>query len=91
MEVNEVKVAVGTVVKLDARRVSQRLMPSDWDQAQFRFPTWALGPNKGVACNVVVTGRTFQVREGARWVRCQVEFVGDGEPSTFAGGWVLVN
>lgn len=88
----EVTVTEGTVVKLDARRVSERLLPSDWEAAEFRFPCWALHSNKvkGVACNVTVTGRTFKAREGQLWIRCKVEFVGDEEPSTFASGWVLV-
>lgn len=88
----EVTVTEGTAVHLDTRRVAERLLPSDWEAAEFRFPCWALGSErvKGVACNVTVTGRTFKVVQGQRWVRCKVEFVGDGEPSTFVGGWVLV-
>jgi hypothetical protein len=39
--------------------------------------------------NVVVTGRTWQRREGDYWVRVRIEFVGDGEPSVFVGGWLL--
>lgn len=88
----EVTVTEGTAVHLDTRRVAERLLPSDWEAAEFRFPCWALHAEKvkGVACNIAITGRTFKVVQGQRWVRCKVEFVGDGEPSTFVGGWVLV-
>jgi hypothetical protein len=87
----EVTVEVGTVIKLDARRISEALLPCEWEAADFRFPCWALRNNgiTGVACKVVITGRTFQHFEGRIWVRCEVEFVNDGEPSTFAKGWVL--
>jgi len=42
-----------------------------------------------LAVNVVVTGRTWQRRQGDYYVRVEIEFVGDGEPSVFAGGWML--
>jgi hypothetical protein len=88
----EVEVKVGTVVKLDARRISEALLPCEWEAADFRFPCWALRNNgiTGVACKVEVTGRTLQRVDGRMGVRCTVEFVNDGEPSTFAKGWVIV-
>lgn len=42
-----------------------------------------------MAVNVKVTGRTVQRRKGGLWVRVQVTFVGDDEPSTTTSGWVL--
>lgn len=88
----EVVVTEGTAVQLDTRRVAERLLPCEWEAAEFRYPCWALHAErvKGVACNVTVTGRTFKVVQGHQWIRCKVEFVGDGEPSTFVGGWVMV-
>lgn len=86
---NEVEVAVGSVIHPDNWRFSQKLIPSNWDAAQFCIPT---GHDYGIthlSVNVRVTGRTFQRREGDYWVRVQIEFVGDGEPSTFHGGWML--
>jgi 5-enolpyruvylshikimate-3-phosphate synthase len=80
----DVEVTVGKCVKLDARSVSELLLPCEWEGAQFRFPG-----KQNMACNVKLTGRTFRHYMGALWVRCEVEFVGDGEPSTFAKGWVL--
>ena len=87
----EVVPAVGSWIKLDARRIPEHLLPSDWDKAAFRFPTYSAVAGS-VACNVTVTGRGFRVREGCRWVRVQVEFVCDGdEASTFAGGWMFID
>lgn len=42
-----------------------------------------------IASNIRITGRTLQKRKGAYWVRVEIEFVGDGEPSEFTGGWML--
>lgn len=74
----------------DQWRFGGRLQPSDWSPAEFYLPT-----NQAVitalATNVTVTGRTLQRREGDWYVRCRIEFVGDGEPSTFVGGWLKVD
>ena len=68
-----------------------RLKPSDWDKASFYLPTNSGGPIKELAVNVTVTGHTLQRRQGDLYVRVKVEFVGDGEPSTFTGGWMKVD
>ena len=80
-----VEVKVGSMVRLDERSWTESLLPCEWEAAEFRFPG-----KQNMACNVTVTGRTFQRRDGGMWVRCQVEFVNDGEPSTFAKGWLAV-
>jgi hypothetical protein len=67
-----------------------RLKPSTWDKAQFYLPTNSGGPIKELAVNVTVTGRTLQRMQGDLFVRVKIEFVGDGEPSTFTGGWLKV-
>jgi hypothetical protein len=66
-----------------------RLEVSDWDQAEFRLPSLSY-PDYSIAVNVRITGRTFQRRpySDMRWVKVEIEFVGDGEPSTFTAGWV---
>jgi len=87
----EIEVKVGSVIKPDNWRFTQRLEESTWPEAQFVLPT---GYDFGIthlSVNVIVTGRTFQRREGEYWVRVQIEFVGDGEPSTLHGGWLLRN
>jgi len=66
------------------------LTESDWDEAAFRMGTNCGGPITSIAVNITVTGRTVQERQESYWVRVQIEAVGDGEPSTFWGGWMEV-
>jgi hypothetical protein len=54
---------------------------------QFRIQMF----DSNVAVNVKITGKTPTRRNGSLWYRVKVEFVGDGEPSTFSGGWFLLN
>jgi len=89
-----VEPVVGSIVKLDNGRCEAMLAGEDFVDSgfagcDFRFPL----PNAGleVAVNIHVTGRTVQQRNGAEWVRCKVEWVGDCEPSTFCGGWLRVD
>lgn len=66
----------------------------EWDRCDFRLP--AGGPmNFELAVNVKVTGRKVHVETlGENWVsakvRVEVEFVRDGEESTFSGGWMVL-
>lgn len=85
-------VEVGTAVENAAGR-TEKLLPSDWDRAAFRFPNPIPGweTKHAIACNVTVTGRTFQWRKGAFYVKARMEWVGDGEPSTFSEGWIFCN
>lgn len=86
---NEVEVNVGSIIRPDKWRFAEKLVASEWDAAKFRIPLSSNGPIKSLAVNVTVTGRTYQRREGNYWVRVQIEFVGDGEPSTYSSGWML--
>ena len=90
---------VGSVVKFDdSRRLPERLLEGDdyvdsgFPGCDFRYPNpvreWAT--SRAIACNVTVTGRTTQRKDGANWVRVLVEWVGDCEPSTYSRGWMLV-
>ncbi len=84
----DVQPEVDSIVQPDNWPLSQRLLPSDWEAAQFRITTdQVVIPS--LAVNIKVTGRTWQRRQGNYWVRVQIEFVGDGEPSTFHTGWML--
>lgn len=94
----DVEVKVGSVIELDGGRVERLLAGDDFVDSgfagcDFRYPNpvacWSL-PKHAIAINVEITGRTSQHRKGARWVRVKIEWVGDCEPSTYSGGWLLV-
>jgi hypothetical protein len=38
--------------------------------------------------NVEITGKRRNHAGNWGWRRCRIEFVGDGEPSVFSGGWI---
>lgn len=86
----------GDVVEPDGR-ICVRLHPGDkfsdssYPGCQFRVPVENGGPIKSLAVNIKVTGRGWKWRPGTdqSWVRCRIEYVGDGEPSTYASGWLL--
>jgi hypothetical protein len=89
---NEIEVKIGACIRPENWPFGSRLIASDWDQAEFRLPRPNAFPNdpiQSLAVNIVITGRTWQRREGDYWLRVRIEFVGDGEPSAFAGGWML--
>ena len=83
---------VGSVVEHDTGR-TERLLPSEWDKAQFRWPNPVPGweTKHAIACNVEITGRTFQYRGGTYYVRIRMIWVGDGEPDTDCPGWLKVD
>ena len=57
---------------------------SSFPGCRFRVPMH----DYNIAVNVTITGKTPTKRNGVIWYRCKIEFVGDGEPSTFTGGWI---
>ena len=86
---------VGDCICLDNRPPSVCLLEGDapveddYPGCQFRLPLTNGGPIKSVAVNVTVTGRRhYRMGNGKSRSRCNVEFVGDGEPSTYVGAWV---
>jgi len=85
-----IKPEINDQVMLDSWRVSETLLDSEWDKAQFYLTMPRTRMKRAV--NITVTGRTFQKpngKYGPEAVRIKIEFVGDGEPSTFAGGWLI--
>lgn len=63
------------------------LIASDWSKAQFRAPL-----AYDIAVSIKVTGRTVQTdSKMVGWVRVEIEFVGDCEPSEFVRGWMRVH
>ena len=82
------RVDVGTHVEPEHWGIGNLLKPGLAGFCDYYLPTNSGGPVKEVAVNVTITGRTRIRRQGGYWVRVKIEFVGDGEPSTFTGGWV---
>jgi len=62
---------------------------SSFPGCQFRLPSNTC-PDCKFAVNVRITGKE-RWDKGSGWFRCEVEFVGDGEPSTFTRGWLHKN
>ena len=79
---------VGSLIRPDGWRFSERLVESDWSEAEFYLLTGHCVGIQQVAVNITITGRTLQRFDGDLWVRVKIEFVGDGEPSVFHGGWM---
>lgn len=82
---------IGRYVRPDGWSYGNCLEPSDWEEAQYRLPTNSGGPVTSLAVNVMVTGRTVQRDNASPAVRVRIEFVGDGELSSFVSGWMHVN
>ena len=83
----------GDAVQADDWSISLQLDPGDsradssFPGCQFRVP---MGDGLyNVAVSVKTTGRPHRTCFGRFQSRCKIEFVGDGEPSTFAGGWLF--
>jgi hypothetical protein len=80
---------------LASAKMGERLLEGDdwaiegYDGCDFRYPT-AIKQNT-VAVNVKITGRKTTSQWGDEYVRCQVEFVGDCEESTFVKGFLLLD
>lgn len=90
----KVKPKIGDHVQPDQWPIGQNLLPGDeatetWPGCQFRLPS----KDGDLAVNIKVTGRKhflvgyFSEHGMLYRQRIKIEFVGDGEPSTFTGGW----
>jgi hypothetical protein len=58
--------------------------------SMFRLATLTQGPIKDLAVNILITGRSLQRKWGSLYVRVKIVFVGDCEPNTETGGWMLI-
>ena len=81
-------VDVGTYLEPEQWGIGNPLKKGLDGFCDYYLPTNSGGPVKEVAVNVIITGRTRIRRSGGYYVRVRIEFVGDGEPSTFTGGWI---
>lgn len=83
---------VGDRIKLDTWGFPERLLEGDdpvgegYPGCQFRVEPFNVAIT--LAVNVKVTGGYHSNTCGGWRSRCKIEFVGDCEPSTFAGGWI---
>ena len=82
---------VGDFVKPDEWKIGETLVASDgFKDATFPGCSFRMPAGAGLyqlAVNVTVTGKN---PNRAGMVRCRIEFVGDGDASTFAGGWIAL-
>ncbi len=84
------EITVGTYVKPENWPIGENLEPGLDGFCDFYLPTGHRKPlPEVIAVNVKVTGRTPQRFAGDLWLRVKITFVGDGEPDTYTGGWVL--
>lgn len=82
---------VGSYVKPDGWMYGTHLeagLTCEFWKCDFYMPLNSGGPIKAVAANIVVTGRTVQRKAGMYMVRVRIEFVGDGDPSTYTSGYM---
>jgi hypothetical protein len=85
------RVEVGSRIWPDGWAGTSELQRSDWEGAEFYLPSYHYREiGTVVAVNIQVTGRTLQRHKSSafRWIRVNIEFVGDGYPSTFSKGWM---
>jgi hypothetical protein len=79
---------IGSLVRPDGWDWNMPLLPSDWEAAKYRIESAKYaGVTKAV--NIKITGRKIDYRGNK--VRCQIEFVGDGEDSVFHGGYIYLS
>jgi hypothetical protein len=91
--------ALGARILIDGWRMTETLVPSDWDRAPFRITTkqrsgGAYLPTPSgmieLACRVDVTGRSVQIVNGSCAVRVRVALINDDEPDSILSGWMFV-
>jgi hypothetical protein len=84
------KVEAGKWVEPDGWKRGNSLVADESGFCDFRLPSDNYAT---VACavRIHVTGRTLQRGLYKQRVRVKIEFLKDGEPSTFQGGWMYVN
>jgi hypothetical protein len=85
----EICVAVGSVIEPDEWVCGMALEASDWEGATYRLESCRY-PGVSSAVNVTISGRTVVRRAGNNVVRVRIEWVEDGEESSYSGGYMRV-
>lgn len=88
---DKVNAVIGDAIKADGwpaygaelLKAGDGPIDSNFSGCQFRVTMF--NGRYEVAINVVTTGRP-QYKQGGWQSRCKIEFIGDGEPSQYAGG-----
>jgi hypothetical protein len=75
------KAVIGSCVVPEKWKMGNNLEEGLEGFCDFYLPVNSNGPIRHVAVNITVTGKVFCNQGG---LRGQVEFVGDGEPSTYS-------
>lgn len=88
---------LGDMIKPDGWHLGELLLIGDepmsgWKGCQFRVKTYnsAFVYPYGMPVNVEITGNA-KYKSGATVSRCRIEFVKDGEPSEYSGGYIYHN
>jgi hypothetical protein len=99
----EYRIKVGDICKPNGWKFGELLQADDgfkdgsFPGCQFRLPTGRYTEYGGVrremalAVNVRITGRVLRDFGGKDGYTCEIEFVGDDEPSTFDRGIIFPN
>ena len=88
----KVKAVDGCFLKPEKWEFARVLKPSYWaDASHYLQRGW--GEHEGeIAVNVYITGRTIKYDKNATpYIAVLIEFVGDGEPSTYSKGTLELN
>ncbi len=80
-------IKVGTYIAPDGWKFGDLLKPGLSGFCDFYLPTGYDFGVKMLACNIRVSGRKAQKRQGDWFARVEITFVGDGEPNTIHHGW----
>jgi hypothetical protein len=80
----------GFASRLSPDHLTPGYSDSSFPGCDFRLPSGKL-PGVSYAVNIRITGYRERYFPAAnRWgYRCRVEFVGDGTPSNYCGGWII--
>jgi hypothetical protein len=95
MNIENVNIEIGNYITPDEWKCGGKLIASDnysdeeFPGCQFRLES-ANHTNVKYAVNVKITGRKINYDLISKRVRVEIEFVGDGEPSTKTHGWMFI-
>jgi len=87
MNIENIRAEIGNFIAPDEWKIGAALESGNF--ASFELPSSNIADIK-YPVNVKVSGRTVNYSNYGKRVRVQIEFVKDGEESTFSGGWMTI-